>query len=72
MNNIQSMIWSSDDSRITIKEDNQIITLDVESGKILASVRLTVDKFFGNSVLNKYIAVNTTGQLVKLNLFSDS
>ncbi|CAH1736793.1 unnamed protein product [Aphis gossypii] len=72
VNNIQSMIWSSDDLRIAIKEDNQIITLDVESGKILASVRLTVDKFFANSVLNKYIAVNTTGQLVKLNLFNDS
>lgn len=72
MNNIQSMIWSSDDTRIAIKEDNQIITLDVESGKILASVRLTVDKFFANSLLNKYIAVNTTGQLVKLNLFNDS
>ncbi|XP_026822292.1 apoptotic protease-activating factor 1-like [Rhopalosiphum maidis] len=72
VNNIQSMVWSSDNTRIAIKEDNQIITLDVESGKILASVRLTVDKFFVNSVLNKYIAVNTTGQLVKLNLYSDS
>ncbi|XP_060875475.1 apoptotic protease-activating factor 1-like [Metopolophium dirhodum] len=72
VNNIQSMIWSSDDTRITIKEDNQIITLDVESGIILASVKLTVDKFFANPILNKYIAVNTTGQLVKLNLPSDS
>jgi len=62
------MIWSSDDTRITIKEDNQIITLDVESGIILASVKLAVDKFFANPILNKYIAVNTTGQLVKLNL----
>lgn len=72
VNNIQSMIWSSDDTRIAIKEDNQIITLDVESGIILASVRLTVDKFFTNPILNKYIAVNTTGQLVKLSLPSDS
>lgn len=66
------MIWSSDDTWIAIKEDNQIITLDVKSSIILARMRLTVDKFFANPILNKYIAVNTTGQLVKLNLPSNS
>lgn len=72
VNNIQSIIWSSDDTQIAIKDDHQIIILEVESGMILASVRLTVDKFAVNGMLNKYIAVDTTGQLVKLNLSSDS
>lgn len=71
VNNIQSLIWSSDDTFLAIKDDNQIITFDVESGRRIASVRLTADKFFVDSTLKKYITVNTAGQLVMLNLSCD-
>lgn len=71
VNNIQSLIWSSDDTFLAIKDDNQIITLDVTSGRRIASVRLTADNFFADSLLKSYITVNAAGQLVMLNLSCD-
>lgn len=71
INNIQSMVWSSDDTYLAIKEDNQIITFDVESGKKIASVRLTANTFAVDSTLSTYISINTAGQLVILNLSND-
>lgn len=68
INNIQSLKWSSDDTSLAVKEDNQIITYDVESGKKIASIRLTADKFSVDPTLSTYISVNTAGQLVILNL----
>lgn len=68
VNNIQSIIWSIDDTQLAIKDDNQIITFDVESGKQIASVRLTAEKFAVDSTLKTYITVNSVGQLVMLNL----
>lgn len=65
------MIWSSDDTCLAIKTDNQIITIDVKSGKKIASVRITANNFTANSTLTKYIAVNTAGQLVVLSLSSN-
>lgn len=70
MKNIQSMVWSSDDTRLAIKDDNKIIVFDVQSGKKIASVRLTSDKFLVDSMLKTYIAINTTGQLVMLHLIN--
>lgn len=68
VNNIQSIVWSTDDTRLAIKDDNQIIIFDVESGRKIASVRLTAEKFAVDSTLESYIAVNSVGQLVMLNL----
>lgn len=70
VNKILSMIWSSDDTHLAIKTDNQIITIDLESGKQIASLRLTACNFTANSSLTKYITINTAGQLEVFNLFS--
>lgn len=69
--NIQSMIWSSDDTYLAIKADDQIIKINIESGKKIANVRLATYNLTANSTLTKYIAVNTAGQLVVLSLFSN-
>lgn len=66
------MLWSSDDTRLAIKTDNQIITIDTKSGKKIASVRITAKHFTANSTLTKYITVNTAGQLVVLSLSSNT
>lgn len=68
MNIIQSIIWSSDDTRFAVKEVNQIILYDVKLNKKIASVRLTAEKFLVDSILKRYIAINTAGKLVMLNL----
>lgn len=65
------MIWSSNDTRLAIKTDNQIITIDTKSGKKIASVRITANNVIANSTLTKYITVNTAGQLVVLSLSSN-
>lgn len=70
INNIQSIRWSSDDTRLAIKEDNHLIIFDVESSNKIARLRLTADKFFVDSTLSTYISVNTAGQLVMLELTS--
>jgi len=71
MNNIQSMVWSADDTRLAIKDDNQIIIFNVETGNKIASVTLTSDKFLVDSVFSRFIAINTAGKLVIFNLLSD-
>ncbi|VVC32819.1 Hypothetical protein CINCED_3A002930 [Cinara cedri] len=71
VNNIQSMVWSLDDTCLAIKDDNHIISYDIKSGKKIASIRLTADKFAVDHTLKTFIAVNTAGQLVMLKLFSN-
>lgn len=65
------MVWSLDDTCLAIKDDNHIISYDIKSGKKIASIRLTAVKFSVDHTLKKYIAVNTDGQLVMLNLISN-
>jgi len=71
MNNILSMVWSAGDTRLAIKEDNQIIVFNVETGNKVASVILTANKFVVDSILSTFIAINTAGKLVTFNLLSD-
>lgn len=66
--NIQSLIWSSDDSNLAIKTDDQLITINIEHGEKIANVRLASNNLTANSELTKYIAVNNAGQLVVLSL----
>lgn len=68
MNNIKSIIWSSDNTRFALKEDNQIIVFSIKSKSKIASIRLITDKFLVDPTLKTYFAVNTAGQLVMLNL----
>lgn len=68
MNSIQSIVWSSDDTRFVIKEVNQIMLFDVKFDKKIASISLTADRLLMDSFLNKYIAINTAGKLVMFNL----
>lgn len=68
---IQSVVWSSDDTCLAIKEDNHIIVFNVKLGIKIASVRLTAKKFSVDSNLKTFIAVNTTGQLLMLSLNSN-
>lgn len=68
MNIIQSIVWSSDDTRLVVKEVNQIILFDVKSFRKIASARLTADKFLVDSILKKFVAINPAGKLVMLNL----
>lgn len=68
MNIIQSIFWSSDDTRFVIKEVNQIMLFDVKFDKKIASVNLTADRLVIDSFLKKYIAINTAGTLVMFNL----
>lgn len=72
MNNIQLMVWSSDDKHIAIKEDNHIIVFDVESGTKIASVRITADKYSVDSTLETFVAINTAGHLVMLSLLNNT
>jgi len=71
MNNILSMVWSAGDTRLAIKEDNQIIVFNVETGNKVASVILTANKFVVDSMLSTFISINTAGNLVTFNLLSD-
>lgn len=65
---IQSIVWSSDDTRFVIKEVNQIMLFDVKFDKKIASVSLTADRLVVDPFLKKYIAINTAGKLVIFNL----
>lgn len=64
------MMWSSDDTRLAIKTDNQIIIIDADSGKKIACIRVAASKFTANSTFTKFITVNTAGNLLVLKLSS--
>lgn len=64
-------MWSSDNTRFAVKEDNQIIVFNVESESKISSIRLITDKFLVDPTLKTYFSVNAAGQLVMLNLLNN-